>query len=77
MKLLLSSGLLDPTPGAPLSLIDGSAGGLGAHDLAQGGQLVKANIDKATAKRIGSSCDAEWAAALKAAQPRRKILGLF
>lgn len=77
MKLLLSSGLLEETQGAPLSLIDGSAGGIGAHDVAQGGQLVKANIDKATAKRIGTSCDAEWAAALKAVQPRKRILGLF
>ncbi|MFA6122907.1 MAG: hypothetical protein WC704_03720 [Sphingomonas sp.] len=30
MKILLASGLLDPTPGAQLALIDGSAGGDGA-----------------------------------------------
>lgn len=73
----MDSGLLDPTPGATLNLIDGSAGGLGAHDLAQSGQLEKANIDKATAKKLGASCDAKWSAALKSAQPRKKILGLF
>lgn len=70
MKILLGSGLLDPTPSAPIALIDGTAGGLGAHDVAQTGQLVKSNIDKVTAKRIGSSCDAEWAQALKDARPR-------
>jgi len=68
---------LDETPPAPASLIDGTAGGLGAHDLAQTGQLVKANIDKKTAAAIGTRCDVEWAAALKAAAPRRRFLGLF
>jgi hypothetical protein len=77
MKILLASGLLDPTPGAQLALIDGSAGGNGAFSLAQSAQLVKANIDKRTAKAIGTSCDAEWAAALKAARPRKRFLGLF
>ena len=77
MKILLASGLLDPTPGAQLALIDGSAGGDGAFGLAQTGQLVKANIDKRTAKAIGTSCDAEWTAALKAARPRKRFLGLF
>ncbi|MDH7973675.1 hypothetical protein QH494_15900 [Sphingomonas sp. AR_OL41] len=77
MKILLSSGLLDETEPAPASLIDGTAGGLGAHDLAQTGQLVKANIDKRMAAQIGSRCDAEWAAALKDARPRRRFLGLF
>lgn len=76
MKILLSSGLLDDTPLAPAGLIDGTAGGLGAHDIAQTGQLVKANIDKRTAKRLGSSCDQEWAAALAKARPKR-FLGLF
>lgn len=70
MKILLGSGLLDPTPSAAISLIDGTAGGLGSHDVAQTGQLVKANIDKATAKKIGTSCDAEWAQALKDARPK-------
>ncbi len=70
MTILLASGLLDPTPSAPIALIDGTAGGLGAHDVAQTGQLVKANIDKATAKKIGTSCDNEWATALKAAKPK-------
>jgi len=77
MKILLASGLLDPTPPAPASLVDGTAGGLGAHDLAQTGQLVKANIDKQTAAAIGTRCDAEWAAAVKAATPRRRFLGFF
>jgi len=71
MKILLASGLLDQTDPAPLGLIDGTAGGLGAHDAAQTGQLVKANIDKATAKKVGTSCDQEWDAALKSAKPRR------
>ena len=44
MKILLASGLLDPTPGAQLALIDGSAGGDGAFGLAQTGQLVKLRI---------------------------------
>lgn len=77
MKILLASGLLDPTPGADKGLIDGSAGGLGAYAVGEAGQRVKANIDKATAKRIGSTCDAEWSAALKAAQPRKRFLGVF
>lgn len=77
MKILLSSGLLDPTPGAALATIDGSAGGDGAFALAQTGQLVKANIDKATAKRIGTQCDAEWNAALKAARPHKGFLGFW
>lgn len=77
MAILLASGLLDETPGASKSLIDGTAGGLGAFAIAEAGQRVKANIDKATAKRIGSSCDAQWAAALAKAQPRRKFLGIF
>ncbi|MDR7259894.1 hypothetical protein J2X47_004100 [Sphingomonas sp. BE270] len=38
---------------------------------------MKANIDKRTAKAIGTSCDAEWTAALKAARPRKRFLGLF
>jgi hypothetical protein len=73
----MASGLLDPTPGAPLSLIDGSAGGLGAHDLAQGGQLEKANVDKRAAGRVLTTCDDEWSAAVRGAAPRRKILGIF
>jgi len=77
MKILLASGLLDETAPAPASLIDGTAGGLGAHDLAQTGQLVKANVDKKTAAAIGSRCDAEWAEALKSAAPRKRFLGLF
>jgi len=68
---------LDETPPAPASLIDGTAGGLGAHDVAQTGQLVKANIDKKTVAAIGARCDTEWAAALKAAAPRKRFLGLF
>ena len=77
MKILLASGLLDPTPGAQLALIDGSAGGDGAFGLAQTGQLVKANIDKRTAVKLGSSCDAEWTAALAKAKPRARFLGIF
>jgi hypothetical protein len=77
MKILLASGLLDETAGAPVGLIDGTAGGQAAFGVAQTGQLVKANIDKRTAKAIGTQCDVEWAAALKAAAPRRKFLGLF
>lgn len=69
--------MLDDTAGAPASLIDGTAGGQAAFSVAQTGQLVKANIDKRTAKAIGTRCDAEWAAAIKAATPRRKFLGLF
>ncbi|MFM9829719.1 MAG: hypothetical protein ACKVOB_13420 [Sphingomonas sp.] len=69
--------MLDETAGADKSLIDGTGGGLGAFAIAEAGQLVKANIDKATAKRIGTKCDAEWAAALSQAKPRRKFLGLF
>lgn len=75
MKILLASGLLDDTKPAPLPA-DDSAGELGAAFIAQSGQLVKANIDKRTAKQIGSSCDTEWAAAMKAARPKR-FLGLF
>lgn len=70
MAILLASGLLDATPGADKALIDGTAGGLGAYSVAETGQLVKANIDKATVKRIGATCDTEWAAALKKAKPR-------
>ena len=69
MSILLASGLLDPTPGADKGLIDGTAGGLGADSVAAAGQLAKANVDKATAKRIGTSCDAQWAAALGKAKP--------
>jgi len=73
-----ASGLLDATPGAPLALIDGTAAGLGAHDLAQGGQLAKANADKGGALKLLTTCDDEWRAALKRADPkRRKLLGLF
>jgi len=77
MSILLASGLLDETPGADKSLIDGTGGGLGAYAIAEAGQRVKANIDKATAKRIGTKCDAKWAAALAQAKPRRKFLGIF
>jgi hypothetical protein len=70
MRILLASGLLDETPMAQASLIDGTAGGLGAHDIAQTGQLVKANIDKRVAKQLGSSCDREWAEALAKARPK-------
>lgn len=77
MSILLASGLLDKTPHADKALIDGTAGGLGAWGTAEAGQLVRANIDKEAAARIGSQCDAAWAAALKAASPRRKFLGVF
>lgn len=77
MSILLASGLLEPTPKAQASLIDESAGGLGAYAVAADGQVRAANIDKATAKRIGATCDAEWAAALAKAKPRKRVLGLF
>ncbi len=77
IQILLASGLLDETPGADKSLIDGTGGGLGAYAIAEAGQRVKANLDKATARRIGTKCDAQWAAALEKAKPRRKFLGLF
>jgi hypothetical protein len=76
IRILLASGLLEQTPGAAKGQIDGTAGGLGDYAVAETGQLVKANIDKATAKKIGASCDAEWTAALKAAQ-HKKFLGIF
>lgn len=69
--------MLDETPGADKSLIDGTGGGLGAYAIAEAGQRVKANIDKATLRRIGTTCDAEWAVARSQAKPRRKFLGPF
>lgn len=73
-----ASGLLDPTPAAPLALIDGTAAGLGAHDLAQGGQLAKANAEKRGTLKLLMTCDDEWRAATKRADPKqKKFLGLF
>ncbi len=68
---------MEPTPHADKGAIDGTTGGLGAYAVAEAGQLVKANIDKATAKRIGDRCNADWAKALNDARPRRKFLGVF
>lgn len=69
--------MLDETPHADRAAIDGSVGGLGAFGVAEAGQLVKANIDKRTAKAIGDQCDAAWTKALNDARPRRKFLGVL
>lgn len=55
LNQLSSSGLLDPTPGAPLPT-GNKVGDLGAFADAQTGQLDKANIDKRAAKRILAIC---------------------
>ena len=67
--LVEASGLLKPTPGAPLPT-DSSSGAWIAHDDANAGQLDKANNDKAGVHGILTTCAAWQAKAAAAAKPR-------
>lgn len=78
-RMLLATHLLDPTPGTPVSTIDGTAGGNDAFGLGEAGARVSANIDKARAREFMTACPAEWAEAMKRAQKavRPRFLGVF
>ena len=56
--MVTASGLLEPTPLAPLPA-DDTVGEIASFGLRQTGQLDKANADKAGAQRLGDKCH-EW-----------------
>jgi len=77
--MILNSGLLDPTPATPASLIDGTASGLGSFAVAAEGGRVSANIDKARARQLMTMCPKEWNEAMAKVRKslRPKFLGIF
>ena len=66
-----ASGLLNPTPGAPLPRND-TVGEIAAFGDRQTGQLDRANVEKDGARRIMTTCDQYQRKALERAQQRNK-----
>lgn len=70
VAIVKATGLLAPTPGAPLAAND-TVGEIAAFGVREAGQLDKANADKASAAATLAVCDEEWRKGLKAARPKK------
>jgi hypothetical protein len=73
--MVKASKLDQPTPHADLPA-DASAGAWVDFGNREGGQLDKANAEKAGVVGIGTKCE-EWMQAAKKKAERKKVLGIF
>lgn len=67
--ILMASGLLEPTAGATRPVND-TVGEIAAFAVRQTGQVAKGNADKDAARKVLTSCDTQWRAALDRQAPR-------